>query len=52
MDLRVSPTVAVTVEGVNASLASAPIVMGMFLARVRKERRTVGIVEFILWLII
>ena len=34
-----SPAAAVTVDGLNASLASAPTVMGMFLARVRGRRR-------------
>jgi len=35
----VSPTAIVIVDGLNASLASAPMVRGMFLARVRRERR-------------
>lgn len=46
--MRVSPTAAVTVDGLNASLASAPTVMGISLARVRgrrRERRVVGMIE-------
>jgi len=46
--VRVSPTAAVTVDGLNASLASAPTVMGISLARVRgrrRERRVVGMIK-------